>query len=361
MPSPPSITRADTVIRDFMARTARLVTLDTRGGRATARELLRVLRDADRDMERRLNWWVRHHGGGAERRFSEASLVAYRAQITEVIGFVERRLLGMTGDQALAAAATSLRRTSSLINNLEEAFTGIASPLRLDEALITRLEPSLLARSATSVDRYGTSMITRMQEELAKGFASNMTQGQMVDRLINMGGPRGAVSMRAVEVSPSMVVRVSQEMIPEGLFVRYRGWAWRVVRTEVAEAQNAASQLQATEAAKVFPDMKRKILAVMDKRTAADSLGVHGQVRGLRELFTDGAGRQYLRPPSRPNDRETLIPWRERWPSTSRSRPLSQARQRELNERNQAWQAERTRARRRRRATDQYRMSEASP
>jgi hypothetical protein len=62
-----------------------------------------------------------------------------------------------------------------------------------------------------------------------------------------------------------------------------------------------------------FPDMQKKILAHFDSRTAPDSIAVHGQIRPLDGYFMDGAGRQYLHPPGRPNDRETVIPWRPHW------------------------------------------------
>jgi hypothetical protein len=348
----PDLARADRLIEAFMARTANLVTMDTPRGRAAARELLELLADADADMARRLRIWNRYNGG-PEMRFTEASLLAYRAQIGEVLDYVKRRLEGLTNAEAMAAAETSLARTGRLLNGLNRAFAGVKQPLRFEQALITRMRPSLLARHATSVDRYGASMVRQLELELSRGLASGMTQGQMVRRLIKMKGPQGVVSLSAVEVQPGMVVRIRTGYVPEGLFVARRGWAWRVVRTEVAEAQNAVSQRIVETGRETFPDMKRKILAVMDLRTANDSLGVHGQIRAVGEEFVDGAGRRYLRPPSRPNDRETLIPWRERWPETAHSRPLTQTQQQEIAERNEQWQERwerRSRARARRMA-----------
>ncbi len=339
-----------------MRRTAALVTLDTPRGRAAARELLELLVDADADLARRLRIWNRYNGG-PEMRFTEASLVAYRAQVGEVIGYVQRRLEGLTNAEALAAAQTSLNRTGRLLRGLDRAFTGIVQPLRFEQALITRMEPSLLARHATSVDRYGASMIRAAELELSRGFASGLTQGQMVQRLVRMKGPQGVVSLAAVEVQPGMVVRLRTGYIPEGLFVARRGWAWRIVRTEVAEAQNAVSERIVETGARTFADMKRKILAVMDQRTAQDSIGVHGQVRAIGEEFVDGAGRRYLRPPSRPNDRETLIPWRERWPETQRSRPLTATERRAMTDRNEEWQEQQQRRRRRARARQRARAA----
>lgn len=340
-----SIRAADAVIDRYLARAQVLITMRTAEGRRAARDLLQMLAEADWRMADRLRRWLRTHGGPTA-RFTEASLVAYRAELADVIAYVRAGLRGLTDAQAMAAARISARRTARVLADLEGAFTGIARPLRLDEAIVMRVRPSLLARHATSVDRYGEAMIGAMQRAMAQGLVEGVSQGEMVDRLVTLRGPTGAVSLRAVEIQPGMVVRLAEEQIPEGLFVRYRSWAWRIVRTEVAEAQNATCDQAISEARAEFPDLKRKILAVMDQRTAWDSIVVHGQVRGEQEYFRDGAGREYLRPPARPHDRETLVPWRTGWPDTPHSRELGEGERTAMWSRNEKWQAERARRRR---------------
>jgi len=334
-----TIATANAAIEAYLLRSDALITCSDRVGRAAARELLQTLVDADQEMLRRLNWWIRDRGNGGAVRFSEASLVAYRAQIAPLIRLVQDRLEGITNEVSLRAARVSVGRQSRLFGQLEEAFTGVVRPLRVDETMIMRTRPSLLARHATSVDRYGSAMITRLEQSMAQGMAEGISQFEQVGRLTRMGGPRGMVSMRAVEVQPGMVVRISEELIPEGLFVRHRNWAWRIVRTETAEAQNMVNLDGIEGGRQDFPDMSKKILAMMDNRTAADSIAVHGQIRKTDENFVDGAGRHYLRPPARPNDRETIIPWRAHWSETPRSRVMTESQQRTMLERNAEWQA----------------------
>lgn len=67
----------------------------------------------------------------------------------------------------------------------------------------------------------------------------------------------------------------------------------------------------ATQSSKDASDLKKSAIATFDARTSYDSYPVHGQVRELDEMFEDGAGRRYLHPPGRPNDREKEIPWLE--------------------------------------------------
>lgn len=339
-----SIAEADLVIERYLSRIQALITLDTPEGKAAAAQILRLLVAADASLASRLREWNALHGGG-EMRFSEASMLAYRAQMADVLTYVKARLSGITEIEAMNAARTSAVATSRLFATLEREFEGIAVPLRLDEAVIMRMRPSLLARHATSVDRYGMSMIDVMQETIAQGFAEGISQYEMTNRLVQMGGPKGLVSVSATEISPGVVLRLAEEEIPEGLFVRHRYWAERIVRTEVAQAQNNVNYEAIGEGVSEFPDMKKKILAVMDNRTAWDSIAVHGQVRAKNENFVDGAGREYLFPPARPNDRETIIPWRDGWPDTEHSRELTQSERESRWERNKQWQENRARRR----------------
>lgn len=339
-----TLASADAILVRAMRQADRLVTLTDPAGRRAARTLLQLLVDADRDLKRRLRAWNREHGGGRERA-TYASLLAYREQVELQVRVVRGRLLGLTSEHAMRAATTALERSARLISGLEEAFTGIAVPVRTDEALISRLQPSLLQRHATSVDRYGQALIRSMEQVVSQGFAEGLSQYEMVNRLVAMKGPTGMVSLRAVEVSPGLVVRLAEEDIPEGLFVRHRAWAWRVVRTETAYAQNAATVAHLDDVQQDFGDMQKIILATFDKRTARDSMEVHGQIRPLGGLFVDGAGREYEHPPARPHDREVVLGHRASWPLTEHSRPRTEAEVERMWSENEAWQAERGRRR----------------
>ena len=312
---------ADDVLRESLRRAHRL--LDD----AAPAELLRVLKRADADLKRRLVGVV---AGSPGLRFSEAQALAYQAQVQVVTAYVRDRLLGITHDAAERAVLASAPHTARDIASLDRIFTGIAKPLRIREAavmegIVRRAKDALLNQHATSVDRYGDGMIRDFRRLMSRGLAEGVSQGQMVDALVGHGGPRGPrVSTKATtDPVTGRVIRLREEDIPEGLFVRKRYWAERVVRTEVAHAQNEA-RLRTIERSRAedFPDMGKKILAVLDNRTALDSLAVHGQVRALEDMFQDGAGRQYLRPPARPNDRETIVPWRLAWDETPYSAPV---------------------------------------
>lgn len=235
-------------------------------------------------------------------RFTEAHMVVYSKQIELVTEYVTRRLGGMTAKESWNACQSSVKTTAADIATLDKLFTGIATPLKLYDAgvmagIAKNTQNSLLVQHQTSVARYGQAMIGEFRSIMRDGLLTGTFTHKMVDDLVAHGGPGG-------------------------LFQAKRYWAARIVRTEVAHAANASRLATIIEAQKDFPDMGKKILATFDTRTAQDSMWVHGQVRAPQDLFQDGAGRQYLRPPGRPNDRETIVPWRLSWPETEYARPV---------------------------------------
>lgn len=315
---------ADDVLQTSILRADRLLE-DAPGTRVLA-----LLEQADRDLKKRLGPMAKSDPG---LRFTDAQAMAYQKQIDVSIRYVKQRLLGLTDKRARLAIQKNVRSTAREIGSLNRLFTGVATPLRLREVatmagITDRVVQSRIGQSATSVDRYGAGMEADFQTIMRKGMIAGVSQSQMVDALVGHGGPRGpkVSTLARVDLATGKVVRLKEEAIPEGLFVKKRYWAERVVRTEVAHGQNEA-RLQTIQRSKEtdFPDMGKKILAMMDMRTAMDSIGVHGQVRPTDGLFQDGAGRQYLRPPARPNDRETIVPWRLSWEETAYSAPMPPA------------------------------------
>lgn len=307
-------------VRDIIAGTLRDVeTIGT--SPVLMRGLLDDLRGAERILGKRLRDQMVKHGS-LDSRFTGAHALAMQTQVQQTIDYVQDRLRGRTTEQAKAGINAAIGRTITTLEGLEQRFTGIATPLRLRQAAVFQhvqgTATGMWARQfPTSVDRYGAKMLGEFEEIIRAGLIAGSSMDDMIAALTGHGGPTGKVSMSA-KVTPAGVLRVVENDIPEGLFVRHKYWAERIVRTEVLKAYNGARQaaLEDTHDHQ-FPGMKRKILAVLDKRTAKDSIAVHGQIRGIKEHFVDGAGRSYLYPPARPNDRETVIPWRTEWEDSS--------------------------------------------
>ncbi len=253
--------------------------------------------------------------GGPTAKFSEASALLTQKQIRLVQEYVNKRLLGLTHEESKKAIKVGVKDTTKLAKNLEKRFAGITKPLQLEETAwqdhVTRgTGASLLRKHQSSVDRYGKRMIADFERQIRLGFLTGMTNDELVSRLVETG--------KAGKVTAKGLHQQKPGSFPEPTsYVKRRYWAERIVRTEKAYAYNAAS-LHSIQVMRQtdFPDMQKKILAHFDNRTAPDSVAVHGQVRPVDGLFRDGAGREYLHPPGRPNDRETVVPWRPHWDDT---------------------------------------------
>lgn len=254
-------------------------------------ELLKTLRLADHLLSTRLTALAGKRGGTT--RFSAASAEAYRQHALLATEYVQKRLSGLTAAQATKAIGTSMARTVTLMESLEKRFTGVAMPIPLRAAAEMRAAGAKakgvwLRDFPSSVSRYGTKMIGEFERVMNVGLIAGRSHDEMVAALTAHGGP-------------------------DGLFQKHKYWAERIVRTETLRAYNGARQVGFEEMHKTQPDLQKKIIAILDKRTAPDSIAVNGQIRPINGLFMDGAGRQYLYPPARPNDRETTIPWRTLW------------------------------------------------
>jgi len=85
--------------------------------------------------------------------------------------------------------------------------------------------------------------------------------------------------------------------------------AERLLRTEVAEAYNAAAAAELERAAAVVPDLMRRWDATADAAVCPVCRDLHGVVVAIGEAFPGG----YDRPPAHPNCRCTLTAWRAGW------------------------------------------------
>lgn len=101
----------------------------------------------------------------------------------------------------------------------------------------------------------------------------------------------------------------------------------RLAATEGASAYNEAIMDGVHALQMEFPDIMMRWTEHVsdttwrrtDKKTAADSMALHGQVAGPGEMFTMPLGgpmfpgAQWSSPPNRPHDRAILVPWRKSW------------------------------------------------
>lgn len=269
--------------------------------RGEGRELVTILRRTEDDLRRRL---LAAHARGLAERWTGAHVAATRTMVMQAIIETRRCLDVLLRQQGRALSERAMFDVLRVLHLQERRFEGIVRPLALEQALrfehvLRGVASSRLRQFEASVARYGTSMITEFERTMQIGIVGQRGVGEMIDALAAHGGPGGVFRQR-------------------------RYLAERIVRTELLASYNLGAQAAMEEEREDFPDLQRIILAHHDRRTAQDSIFVHGEIRRLDEDFLDGAGRTYRVPPARPNDREVVIPWRPSWtvPAPFGRRPL---------------------------------------
>jgi len=203
----------------------------------------------------------------------------------------------VTKEAQRAGARGAIQDVISLDVNL-----GSAAPLAVDEAsvlagIVEDRGPSLLRMHESSMARYGSSMVRRMEQELSMSVLLQESATEATDRL-----------ERVADL----------------------GWpgAERIVRTEQAYAFNLGHRDALVEASADLSDLYMRWTEhvddgdPLDARVGADSIAMHGQLAEPGGLFTmphdedvseSLQGRSWEHPPNRPNDRAVLSPWRYGW------------------------------------------------
>lgn len=270
-------------------------------GRDGSERLRKLLRRAQRDVERRLAL-VDDAGGPGSDTFTAERMRVALAQIKHAARELARSVGRLAVKQGSTAAEAAAGHVVEHLKAADARYRGVASrPLALDEAAVLDAgaaagRGSILRRLASDpenparagiLERYGMETVGHFEDQLRVGLVSDK--------------PWSEVRADLVDSSPFLTKAPAH-------------WAERIVRTETSNAYNASAYGSAKEAnEQVGGDMVKILSATFDDRTAADSFAVHGQIRELDEPFETWQG-PVMYPPARPNDREVVVAHRKAWP-----------------------------------------------
>jgi len=230
-------------------------------------------RAVQRDLERRLR-------SLDPTRYQSQEARVLLAQIRSVVELSAAEWGEGIGDElevvGRVAAAIGRDGLHQQIAVWEEEFRGTVRGTARVEAAGDLLADGLLEYYQVSRETYGMEAIQRMRASMARGTLSGETTAQLTERLA-----------RDIDLP-----------------------AWRAERIVRTEGSFAAGFRQLHDAADAFEgddDWRKQLIATFDPRTGDDSYYVHEQTRRLDEPFEDDAGRSYMHPPNRPNDREVMV------------------------------------------------------
>lgn len=293
------------------------------------KRMQRVLVEAQKDVAAELADWLAAHPKDGATRFTAARLKQALVQLQHVQGILQARVGGALGkalqDGNARAGSLAHDHLKREVQALSKAFTGVVRPVKIAQAAALADANSLLIpRHRNSANRYGTQIAEDFRHQLAIGVAKGESFEELTNRLVRHGGPRGFVSLRGTLGEPGAI----GEQIAEGLFVRYRHWAERVVRTEVMDAYNTHHAVALADLERRDPGYSKRWDAFFDRRTCPVCKAFDGVVLAVDAEFAPGVPR----PPAHPNDRCRLTAWRKEWaeaatvaggPATAVNRPAT--------------------------------------
>lgn len=219
-----------------------------------------------------------------------AQKVAAMVQVRRGVELLAARQQHVLTEQASRIASRSHERMVALLHRLDARFTGSVTPLRFDTAAWLEANTRQLSRVRLQVypqsfARYGAAAVAEIEDALTK---------------LALTGQPWTKARAQVHAAIRGVVGDRQWMVD------------RILRTETSAIYNGtALDALIAEDTPETPMLKR-LVATFDKVTGQDSRYVHGQIRPVREPFSDGK-RSYMAPPNRPHDRELVVPHRSTW------------------------------------------------
>lgn len=274
--------------------------------------LLPAFKQAEKELAEQLGKWV-HQAQNGELRFSawkyRSALVQLKLGVSELEQVVHKSL--KTG--GARAQKLALEHLTHEVARFSAVFGDNVPVLNLHLAkLVATSRAALAPRYESSAERYAWGKSNGVWQDIQRRLAVEILKGSSVqetaERLAQDGGPRGMVTIRGVTGEQGAVV----EIIPEGLFRRYRWRAEMFVRTELTYAYGV-QMLDGLYAA-------QKTLTDLAKRWCTDGTGcknicnpADGQVVALDENFVMGDGSTTDQPPAHPNCRCRCGAWRPHW------------------------------------------------
>ena len=307
--APPTANRRRQIVQDLLAANAAEV--DGLSARRAA-AVLPPLRQARAELQADLASWLRTVGG-SERWTAQHlrnALARVRRAVNRLEGFkdvreaMERQLVEGSREAAMLSVAHVERELAVFSQVFEGSLDAPVNFHLVADLAVT--DGQRIRQYRNSAARYTESMRKDIGHQLAVGVAKRETFDQMTRRLQRHGGPRGLVALRGRLGQPGAFV----ELIPEGLFRRYRYWAERVVRTEMITAYNVQHRASIEDVAADDPEFQLRWDASLDRRVCRICRGLDGIVINVGETFPGG----FRHPTAHPNCRCCVVPWKASWP-----------------------------------------------
>ncbi len=276
----------------------------------TLRELMPVLKTAQRELERDLMLWLQRIDDGGQRftSFHYRAFLRQTRQAMKTIGEIAPRMATALERGSVRAAGLSNRVLSKEMARLSRAF---GDPANLVSALPEIDIPTvgrLLERNNWLIRKYPAKSrryTEKAQQTIRRQMAVGVTRGETIDQL----------ALRVMKLRPRpggfFGLQAGSDAVARdmsaGLF-KGRYWdAERLVRTELMNVYNAHHQVALSDWTEEEPDAMKRWDASSDRHCML-CRDMDGRTVAVGESFPFG------NPPRHPNCRCLVTPWMRDWP-----------------------------------------------
>lgn len=240
--------------------------------------------------------------------FTHQQLTGLVAQVQLGLARLQRPVNDAFAGATDVIGVDSARRALENAARLEHRFAGAVMPLPLLEigglrGLVQGRTSSLLRVNERSMARFGAGLTGRIEAELASSLSMGENYTQAIDRVQGVGELEWWRAERIARTELSFAASTSARGALEEQAVELDGDLWMRWSEHVSDDG-----------------------VPLDDRVGVDSEALNGQVAPPGGMFTQPptspggeavsvslVGQQWSSPPSRPNDRAVLIPWRSSW------------------------------------------------
>lgn len=278
----------------------------------TLRRLMPVLQDARKELRTGLLEWLKNAPDGAKRFTAQSKRVALLNLETAIqkIRELEPAMADALTQGGAGAGELAIKHLREEVSRMGTVFgeSLFASPQIRMAQVLTNADKVLIPRFRNSANRYAGNVLTDLNHQFGVAVSKGESYFQIQQRLRRLGGPRGLVALRGTIGDPKAIV----EEISEGLFARYRHWANRLVRTEMASAYSHGHVQGVRDLNAQLEDDGDEYLLRWDARNDGQCpicQALDGTAVKVGEQFAPGI----YRSPAHPNCLCRVGAWRKDW------------------------------------------------
>lgn len=263
--------------------------------------IMPILQEARERTAKGLSKFIKKEGDSTYTAHKhQALMVQLDRAMKDVTDAAPKAMLKELRGGSLKAGRLSIEKLTKMVEEGEKRFRDAVTPMRIPIVkVLTNVQRTMMGRHEQKSERYADGIGDRVRREMAIGVVRGESVNEIAKRLVGMKADKMSASDKADAIADKQLFANEYE-------------AERLVRTELVNAYTETQIESLGELDADDPGWKKMWDAANDDRVCDDCNDLDGVVVDHDELFPGGI----QGPPLHPNDRCTIVPWRDDWGSS---------------------------------------------